>query len=113
MGHIEVIDAAVAATCTATGLTEGKHCSVCNEVLVAQEEMIAMGHSFGEWFVSVEATRKEAGQEQRACANCGEMETRETEALGGVNPVVVVAIVIAVTGVSTAVALPVLKKKRG
>ena len=113
VGHIEVIDAAVAATCTATGLTEGKHCSVCNEVLVAQEEMIAMGHSFGEWFVSVEATRKEAGQEQRACANCGEMETRETEALGGVNPVVVVAIVIAVTGVSTAVALPVLKKKRG
>ena len=37
LGHTEVVDAAVAATYDATGLTEGKHCSVCNTVLVAQE----------------------------------------------------------------------------
>ncbi|MBR2312942.1 MAG: hypothetical protein IKA46_06610 [Clostridia bacterium] len=34
--HTMVTDAAVAATCKATGLTEGSHCSVCNKVLVAQ-----------------------------------------------------------------------------
>ena len=44
-GHIEVIDASVAPTCIATGLTEGKHCSVCGEVLIAQEEVAAKGHT--------------------------------------------------------------------
>ena len=44
-GHTEVVDAAVEATCTATGLTEGKHCSVCNEVLVAQETVPLADHT--------------------------------------------------------------------
>lgn len=35
-GHTPVIDAAVPATSTATGLTEGSHCEVCKKVLVPQ-----------------------------------------------------------------------------
>ena len=44
-GHTEVIDTAVQATCTATGLTQGKHCSVCNAVIVAQTVVPAKGHT--------------------------------------------------------------------
>ena len=36
-GHTEVVDKAVPATYTSEGKTEGKHCSVCGEVLVAQK----------------------------------------------------------------------------
>ncbi|MBR0146170.1 MAG: leucine-rich repeat protein [Eubacterium sp.] len=36
-GHTPVIDEAVEATYTNTGLTEGSHCSVCNKILKAQE----------------------------------------------------------------------------
>ena len=46
LDHTEVVDAAVAPTCTATGLTEGKHCSVCGEVIVAQTVQNALGHKF-------------------------------------------------------------------
>ena len=46
LGHTEVIDAAVAPTCATTGLTEGSHCSRCNEVLVAQEEVAALDHYY-------------------------------------------------------------------
>lgn len=43
LGHNIVKDAAVPATCTATGLTEGKHCTRC-DYCVAQEETPALGH---------------------------------------------------------------------
>ena len=43
--HTAVVDAAVPATCTATGLTAGKHCSVCNTVLIAQTTVPAKGHT--------------------------------------------------------------------
>ena len=45
LGHTEVTDAAITPTCTTDGKTEGKHCSVCNAVLVAQIVVNKLGHT--------------------------------------------------------------------
>ena len=44
-GHTEKTLDAVAPECEKTGLTEGKQCSVCEEILVAQEVVDATGHT--------------------------------------------------------------------
>ena len=45
-GHTEVKDAAVSATCTEAGKTEGSHCSVCGEIIKAQTVVPATGHTY-------------------------------------------------------------------
>ena len=70
LGHTEVIDEAVAPTCTQSGLTEGKHCSVCGEVLEAQKEIAKLGHSYTKNVVAPTCT--EQGYTIYKCKNCGD-----------------------------------------
>lgn len=44
--HIVTVIPAVEATCTETGLTEGKYCYICNEVLVKQKTTEMTDHNF-------------------------------------------------------------------
>ena len=46
--HTEEIIPAVAPTCTEKGKTEGKKCSVCGEILVAQTDVAPLGHDWAE-----------------------------------------------------------------
>lgn len=69
--HKEESLPAVEATCTETGLTEGKRCSVCLEVLQEQLTTPATGH-LEEVTPAVEATCTETGlTEGKHCAHCG------------------------------------------
>lgn len=45
LAHTVVLDRASSPTCTQTGLTEGEHCSVCNQILKEQEIISATGHT--------------------------------------------------------------------
>ena len=76
-GHTEVIDSAVEASCTETGLTEGKHCSVCNTVLVEQEIVPAKGHNWGDWIIDSQPDWGSAGSKHKTCDVCGDLLTKE------------------------------------
>ena len=59
LGHTEEILPGKEPTCTEAGLTEGKKCSVCDEILAAQTEIAAKGHSYTfKWVFNEDFTEK-------------------------------------------------------
>ncbi len=69
-GHTSVTDPAVAPTCTATGLTEGAHCSVCNAVLTAQTTVEALGHNYNNVVTAPTCTAQ--GYTTHTCSRCSD-----------------------------------------
>ncbi len=77
--HTIVVDSAVAATCSATGLTEGSHCSVCGMVI---KEQISIGMTSHHWVVdsAVAVTCTTTGlSEGSHCDVCGFVRSRQYE----------------------------------
>ena len=95
--HIEEVVPVIDATCTKTGLTEGKKCSECGEILIAQVEIPALGHDYVDGKCTVcgieeshkhievvvagrDATCEEAGlTEGKKCSECGEILVAQVE----------------------------------
>lgn len=73
----------VEATCDTEGYIESK-CSVCGADTA--KILPALGHKWGEWKVTVEATKTEKGEKVRVCEVCQETETKEIPATGSVAP---------------------------
>lgn len=72
-GHTIVTDKGVTPTCTQSGLTEGKHCSVCNEMLRKQKKLAPKKHH-AVTDKAVEATcSKEGLTEGRHCSVCNQV----------------------------------------
>ncbi len=77
--HTEVIDSAVAPTCTEAGKTEGKHCAECGTVLIAQTEVPALGHT-EVTEPAIAPTCTEAGKtEGKHCSVCNTVLVAQTE----------------------------------
>ena len=75
---------AVAPTCTATGLTEGTKCSVCDLVLTEQEEVEALGHVL-EFVANIEGkepTCTASGRGDFLCTRCNKHKEMDVPAYG-------------------------------
>ena len=81
--HMEQEIPAVAPTCTASGLTAGVKCPVCGAILQVQQTVPALGHDFGDWATTEQATVFQTGVRQRRCATCG---AEQTESIPRLNP---------------------------
>ena len=92
-GHTDVIDAAIDATCSKTGLTEGKHCSVCGETLVKQEVVPTTPHT-EVTDAAVDATCTKTGlTEGKHCSVCNQvLEKQNVVAMLGHKEVVDAAV---------------------
>ena len=100
LGHDKVQHGAKPATCTEKGWNAYETCSRCDYTTYA--EMTALGHNYGEWTVTKEATVEENGEEQRVCSHDStHIETRQTDKLvapenkGGLSAGAIAGIVIA------------------
>ncbi len=72
-----------AATCTVSGLSDGKKCSYCGVMTVPQQELDAVGHTAGKWVTDKEATCTEAGRKHQECSVCfASIKTESISATG-------------------------------
>ena len=71
LGHTEVADARIEATCDTAGKTEGSHCDVCGDVIVHQELIPPIGHKCDDVSVITEAAHGVEGTKRYSCTNEG------------------------------------------
>lgn len=74
-------DKVTAPTCTEQGYTTHT-CSQCGDSYV-DTYTAALGHSYGEWAITVQATANTDGRRERSCFRCGDKQTSAIPATGG------------------------------
>lgn len=70
------------ATCTTDGKTEGSHCSVCGEIIKAQEIISATGHTYDSGKITKSATCTKDGVKTYTCKVCEATKTETIKAKG-------------------------------
>lgn len=80
--HTVEIDSAVPATCVSEGKTEGRHCSVCDVILVEQRVIPKTDHVYGEWKETIHPSCTESGEREQVCKVCNDTVKETIDALG-------------------------------
>lgn len=65
---------AVKPTCTKAGYSGDTVCADCGDVKSGGTAVPALGHSFGEWTLTLEPKDTEPGQREHSCQRCGFLE---------------------------------------
>ena len=78
LGHIESVDDAITPTCIGEGLTEGKSCSRCSEIMVAQTTISALGHIEVTDHAVAPTCTEEGKTEGKHCLVCNEVLVEQT-----------------------------------
>lgn len=78
IGHDIVIDEAVPATCSATGLTQGEHCSRCSYKVKQETVPKNNNHTWDGGKITVQPTITSEGKKVYTCTSC---KTTKTEAV--------------------------------
>ena len=95
--HTVVIDEAIEPTCESIGLTEGRHCSVCEKIIVKQEVVPELGHEFSAYASDGNATCQADGTKTAKCTREGCTETTTTRDIGSKKDHTFVATTVAPT----------------
>ena len=77
LGHNDVVISGYAATCTQDGLSDGAQCSVCNEILGAQQVVPAAGHTETVISGSAATCTADGLTDGAKCSVCGEILTAQ------------------------------------
>jgi len=71
--HNFILTSSIAATCE-TGSTSVYTCNQCGATKTETGE--AIGHIFGDWYISLPPTATEDGMQEKTCYRCGKKETQ-------------------------------------
>lgn len=74
-GHTPAVTPAVEPSCSAVGLTEGSHCSACGMILVKQDEIPTLPHSYGR--PSFQWTEDGKCSATVTCSGCGGTDSKD------------------------------------
>ncbi|MBQ8772552.1 MAG: leucine-rich repeat protein, partial [Clostridia bacterium] len=96
--HTIEVDQEIDPTCTNTGLTEGKHCDVCGEVLIAQEVVDALGHDEVKHNAQAPTCTEIGWNSYVTCSRCDYTTYNEISAMGHYHELLVVHPTCAVQG---------------